>query len=54
MTLDRLAAERQRFARLLGIHDELGSGLPIGTESKTERSVARRDPDRESSATDRR
>ncbi|MFC4543942.1 hypothetical protein ACFO5R_18605 [Halosolutus amylolyticus] len=33
MTLDRHAVERQRFARLLGTHEELGSGLPIGSES---------------------
>ncbi|WP_436347259.1 hypothetical protein [Natronorubrum sp. FCH18a] len=33
MSLDRHAAERRRFARLLGIDGELGSGLPIGTRS---------------------
>ena len=33
MSLDRHAAERRRFARLLGIDGELGSGLPIGTPS---------------------
>ncbi|WP_081603645.1 hypothetical protein [Natronorubrum tibetense] len=33
MSLDRHAAERRRFARLLGIDGELGSGLPIGTHS---------------------
>ncbi|QLG50393.1 hypothetical protein [Natrinema halophilum] len=30
MSLDRHAAERRRFARLLGTDDEYGSGLPIG------------------------
>ncbi|RQG98035.1 hypothetical protein [Natrarchaeobius chitinivorans] len=30
MSIDRHAAERRRFARLLGIDGELGSGLPIG------------------------
>ncbi|WP_440766160.1 hypothetical protein [Natronorubrum sp. DTA7] len=33
MSLDRHAAERRRFARLLGIDGELGSGLPIGSHS---------------------
>ncbi|RQG98815.1 hypothetical protein [Natrarchaeobius oligotrophus] len=33
MSLDRHAAERRRFARLLGIDGELGSGLPIGSGS---------------------
>ncbi|WP_049922410.1 hypothetical protein [Halopiger djelfimassiliensis] len=36
MTLDRAAAERRRFARLLGTDGELGSGLPIGTGSSRE------------------
>lgn len=30
MSIDRHAVERRRFARLLGIDGELGSGLPIG------------------------
>ncbi|GAB3668253.1 hypothetical protein [Halopiger thermotolerans] len=34
MTLDRHAAERRRFARLLGVDGELGSGLPIGDASR--------------------
>ncbi|TYT62914.1 hypothetical protein [Natrialba swarupiae] len=33
MSIDRYAAERRRFARLLGTDDELGSGLPIGDVS---------------------
>ena len=33
MTLDRHAAERRRFARLLGVDDQLGCGLPIGSDS---------------------
>ncbi len=36
MTLDRHAAERRRFAQLLGIHGGLGSGLPIGADSATD------------------
>ncbi|MEY7851558.1 hypothetical protein AB7C87_20430 [Natrarchaeobius sp. A-rgal3] len=34
MSIDRHAAERRRFARLLGIDGELGSGLPIGGASE--------------------
>jgi hypothetical protein len=30
MSLDRHAAERRRFARLLGTDGDHGSGLPIG------------------------
>ncbi|APW96587.1 hypothetical protein CHINAEXTREME_01840 [Halobiforma lacisalsi AJ5] len=33
MTLDRHAAERRRFARLLGTDGEAGCGLPIGEDS---------------------
>ncbi|MFA9425527.1 hypothetical protein [Natronorubrum sp. A-ect3] len=33
MSLDRHAAERRRFARLLGIDGEHGCGLPIGSRS---------------------
>ncbi|ELZ06270.1 hypothetical protein C482_00570 [Natrialba chahannaoensis JCM 10990] len=33
MDLDRHAAERRRFARLLGTDGDLGSGLPIGAVS---------------------
>ncbi|SIR77162.1 hypothetical protein [Natronorubrum thiooxidans] len=33
MSLDRHAAERRRFARLLGIDGEAGCGLPIGSRS---------------------
>ncbi|APX97076.1 MULTISPECIES: hypothetical protein [Natronorubrum] len=33
MSLDKHAAERRRFARLLGTDGELGCGLPIGTHS---------------------
>jgi len=40
MTLDRHAAERQRFARLLGLHGEVGSGLPVRTEPRLDRPVA--------------
>lgn len=29
MSLDKRAAERRRFARLLGVDGELGSGLPM-------------------------
>ncbi|WP_265110146.1 hypothetical protein [Halosolutus halophilus] len=42
MSLDRHAAERQRFARLLGIHGELGSGLPIGSESSADQPATAR------------
>ncbi|WP_090376215.1 hypothetical protein [Natronobacterium texcoconense] len=38
MTLDRDAADRRRFARLLGTDERVGSGLPIGTRS-SKRSV---------------
>ncbi|USZ73049.1 hypothetical protein [Natronosalvus halobius] len=31
MALDKYAAEKRRFARLLGTDGELGSGLPIGS-----------------------
>ncbi|RKD88115.1 hypothetical protein [Halopiger aswanensis] len=48
MTLDRHAAERRRFARLLGVDGEVGSGLPIGdadrgAEERPERDRARDD-----------
>lgn len=33
MSLDRHAAERRRFARLLGTDGEHGCGLPIGSHS---------------------
>lgn len=51
MSLDRHAAERRRFARLLGIDGELGSGLPIGTpssqtEEENDRDHRERDADR--------
>ncbi|WP_083902473.1 hypothetical protein [Natronorubrum sulfidifaciens] len=49
MTLDRHAAERRRFARLLGIDGNAGCGLPIGSHSShTDRkaeSVARDRPE---------
>lgn len=32
MSLDRHAAERRRFARLLGTDGDHGSGLPIGKQ----------------------
>ncbi|PCR89945.1 hypothetical protein [Natrinema ejinorense] len=32
MSLDRHAAERRRFARLLGTDGDHGSGLPIGEQ----------------------
>ncbi|AXR79441.1 hypothetical protein [Natrarchaeobaculum sulfurireducens] len=41
MTLDRHAAERRRFARLLGVDGTLGSGLPIGTVSRRRRTEHR-------------
>ncbi|WP_083860929.1 hypothetical protein [Natrialba asiatica] len=34
MDLDRHAAERRRFARLLGTDGDPGSGLPIGAGSR--------------------
>lgn len=33
MAPDRHAVEKQRFARLLGLDDDLGCGLPIGGSS---------------------
>ena len=33
MCLDKHAAKRRRFARLLGTDGELGCGLPIGADS---------------------
>ncbi|WP_254763236.1 hypothetical protein [Natrinema marinum] len=36
MTIDRHAAERRRFARLLGTDDDYGSGLPIGASDADE------------------
>ncbi|WP_293027312.1 hypothetical protein [Natronococcus sp.] len=44
MSLDRHAADRRRFARLLGLDERDGAGLPIGLD----RSVAdeRTDPTR--------
>ncbi|WP_197075870.1 hypothetical protein [Halostagnicola sp. A56] len=36
MSLDRSEAERRRFARLLGIDDEAGFGLPIGSRAENE------------------
>lgn len=45
MTLDRHAAERRRFVRLLGVDEELGSGLPIGSASR--RSERERDHQRQ-------
>ncbi|MDQ2050003.1 hypothetical protein RBH26_05855 [Natronolimnohabitans sp. A-GB9] len=44
MSLDRHAAERRRFARLLGTDGELGCGLPIGSDSSQ---TAEEDPDRD-------
>lgn len=43
MSLDRHAAERRRFARLLGTDDNDGSGLPIGGRDADEE--AERDED---------
>ncbi|MFC6716862.1 hypothetical protein ACFQGT_16585 [Natrialbaceae archaeon GCM10025810] len=34
MDLDTYVAERRRFARLFGLDDDLGSGLPIGSRSE--------------------
>ncbi|MDJ1431240.1 hypothetical protein [Halostagnicola sp. A-GB9-2] len=36
MSMDRYEAERRRFARLLGLDAEIGSGLPIGSRAETE------------------
>ena len=42
MTLDKHAAERRRFARLLGVDGQLGSGLPIGANSSGDEQGPRR------------
>ncbi|WP_254522601.1 hypothetical protein [Natrinema caseinilyticum] len=48
MSLDRRAAERRRFARLLGTDDEYGSGLPIGRqEADDAEAETETDPDGE-------
>ncbi|AEH36533.1 hypothetical protein [Halopiger xanaduensis] len=57
MTLDRHAAERRRFARLLGVDGELGSGLPIGdpdhsVDDRTNQNRARDDQSRTGVDTD--
>ncbi|WP_254528252.1 hypothetical protein [Natrinema gelatinilyticum] len=36
MSLDRHAAERRRFACLLGTDDEYGTGLPVGCQEADE------------------
>ncbi|RQG91383.1 hypothetical protein EA462_05265 [Natrarchaeobius halalkaliphilus] len=41
MSIDRHAAERRRFARLLGTDGEVGSGLPIGSRSSSVSKSAR-------------
>ncbi|WP_049928727.1 hypothetical protein [Halopiger goleimassiliensis] len=45
MCLDKHAAERRRFARLLGTDGELGCGLPIGSDASDGRGAgdSRRD-----------
>ncbi|MDS0473886.1 hypothetical protein [Natrinema sp. 1APR25-10V2] len=43
MSIDRHAAERRRFARLLGTDDDYGSGLPIG--GRDDDAEAERDED---------
>ncbi|SER72017.1 hypothetical protein [Natrinema salaciae] len=52
MSLDRHAAERRRFARLLGTDGEQGSGLPIGGRDadgeEDDRAADDRDIDRSS------
>ncbi|QCS43530.1 hypothetical protein [Natrinema versiforme] len=51
MSLDRHAAERRRFARLLGTDGDHGSGLPIGgrdADEEDDRDAADRDDDRSS------
>ncbi|MGQ3411914.1 hypothetical protein ACT4ML_06580 [Natrinema sp. LN54] len=52
MSLDRHAAERRRFARLLGTDGDHGSGLPIGgrdaDSEEDDRDAADRDDDRSS------
>ncbi|MFP9191809.1 hypothetical protein [Natronosalvus vescus] len=35
MALDKYAAEKRRFARLLGTDGEHGSGLPIGEQTES-------------------
>ncbi|AFZ73834.1 hypothetical protein [Natronobacterium gregoryi] len=51
MTLDRDAAERRRFARLLGTDERVGSGLPIGRAS-SKQSVTDHTDERDESRTD--
>ncbi|NGM68274.1 hypothetical protein G6M89_04490 [Natronolimnobius sp. AArcel1] len=46
MSLDKRAAERRRFARLLGVDGELGSGLPM-TTSGDDRHHQLQEPHRE-------
>lgn len=41
MSLDRHAAERRRFARLLGTDGDRGSGLPIGRQDADGEAEAR-------------
>lgn len=52
MSLDRHAAERRRFARLLGTDGDHGSGLPIGgrdaDEEADDRDATDRNDDRSS------
>ncbi len=45
MSIDRHAAERRRFARLLGTDDDYGSGLPIGGRDDDADAEAERDED---------
>ncbi len=45
MSLDRHAADRRRFARLLGTDGDRGSGLPIGGDADADA-----DPDSNSDA----
>ncbi|WP_222919857.1 hypothetical protein [Natrinema sp. SYSU A 869] len=55
MSLDRHAAERRRFARLLGTDGDHGSGLPIGeadADDEDDRDAADSDVDRSSSSDD--
>ncbi|ELZ10523.1 hypothetical protein NP511_06435 [Natrinema thermotolerans] len=49
MSLDRHAADRRRFARLLGTDGDRGSGLPIGGDDSD---GADADPDADADADD--
>ncbi|MDF9745479.1 hypothetical protein [Natrinema salsiterrestre] len=52
MSLDRHAAERRRFARLLGTDGDRGSGLPIGGQDAGGEAEARDGGDTDDGDTD--